>query len=281
MKKNMLRIAALVVAAVLMLSCFAGCGSGDSDEARVFRTYKDIKKSGKIRIGVSSDNNPMSFVDESGEYRGFEASFAKRLAEELKVKPVYVSVENDSRIKNLENGKVDVVIAGFADDKNAGKYVDFALPYMKTALGAVCSDKNKVKSLDKLNKKDRVIVISGSPAAYYMTQKYPKTALSECVDENEAIYALNINKGVIWLDSNTETASYAEENDGYSLAIKEVGNAQKIAPAVSKGNKTLLKKINKAVEKLEDENFFSLDYADTLVTSYGEDFEKTLLVSEQ
>lgn len=275
----MLRIAAAVVAAVLMASCFVGCGSGDNEEARVYRTYKEIKKSGKLKIGVFSDNNPLGFVDESGKYQGYEVSFAERLAEELKVKPEYVSVENDSRAKNLENGKVDVVIAGFVNDKSSGKNVDFSQPYMKTALGAVCADQNKKKSLDKLGKNERVIVISGSPAAYYMTRNYPKSLLTECADENEAVDALRSNKGVIWLGSNIETAAYAQENDGYSLAIKELGDAQKIAPAVSKGNSTLLKKINKAVEKLEDENFFSSDYEETLSNAYGEDFEKTLLIS--
>lgn len=276
--KGLLRITAALLAAVLIAACFAGCGSGSAEEGRVYRTYNEIKKSKTIRIGVSSDNNPLGFAGENGEYQGYEIDFAKRLAEELKVKIDYVSTEAENRAKYLETGKVDLIIANFAEDKDSKKVVDFASPYMKTALGAVSSDKNKVKSLDKLGKKDRVIVISGSSAAYYMTQNYPEINLSECADESEAIDALSSNKGVIWLSGNTSAASYAEQNDGYSLAIEELGDVQKIAPAVSKGNKTLIKKINKAIEKLNKESFFQKDYDQTLKSVYGEDFEDSFLV---
>ena len=277
MKNNRLlkRITALVCALVLLVSCFAGCGFGDD---KVYRTYEEIKEAGKVRIGVYSDNNPFSFANENGDYQGYEINFANQLAKKMGVKAKFVSTEADDRAKYLETGKVDIVIASYAIEKTAKKLVDFAKPYMKTSLAAVASDKEKIASLNDLEKKDRVIVVSGSAAASYMTENYPDVNLVECGSENEAIDALENNKGVLWLGDNIKVAEFAYQNDGFSLVINELGDTVKYAPAVSKGNSTLEKKINKIIKKLTKEDFFTADYNETLKNVYGEDFAQSLII---
>lgn len=51
-----------------------------------------------------------------------------------------------------------------------------------------------------------------------------------------------------------------------------------IAPAVSKGNETLLNAINDEIKALGKENFFHADYEATLVDTYGTDYEDSLVV---
>ncbi|MBQ7504242.1 MAG: transporter substrate-binding domain-containing protein [Ruminococcus sp.] len=272
------RASALIIAVILTALCFAGCGSKDS---RVYRTYQEIKDAKKIIIGVSSDNNPFGFADENGEYQGYEIVFAKRLAEEMKLKPEFVSVEAGSRAKYLETGKADVVISDYAVDSTEKKIVDFAQPYMKSALAIVSHKKDKVKSLDDLDKKDKVIVVSGSEAALYIADNYKKVNLTECADVSEAVDALENNMGVVWLGKNTEVAEFAMQNEGYSVGENEIGEVVEYAPAVSKGNKSLIKQINKIMDKLYDEDFFSTDYDETLETVYGEDFKKALVIEKK
>lgn len=272
------RASALIIAVILTALCFAGCGSKDS---RVYRTYQEIKDAKKIIIGVSSDNNPFGFADENGEYQGYEIVFAKRLAEEMKLKPEFVSIEAGSRAKYLETGKADVVISDYAVDSTEKKIVDFAQPYMKSALAIVSHKKDKVKSLDDLDKKDKVIVVSGSEAALYIADNYKKVNLTECADVSEAVDALENNMGVVWLGKNTEVAEFAMQNEGYSVGENEIGEVVEYAPAVSKGNKSLIKQINKIMDKLYDEDFFSTDYDETLETVYGEDFKKALVIEKK
>ena len=57
-----------------------------------------------------------------------------------------------------------------------------------------------------------------------------------------------------------------------------VGNKDTIAPAVSKGNETLLNWINKEIQSLEGEQFFHKDYDETLVATYGEEYKEELVV---
>ena len=54
--------------------------------------------------------------------------------------------------------------------------------------------------------------------------------------------------------------------------------ADTIAPAVSKGNTTLLDWINDEIAALGEENFFHADYEATLADTYGLDYEDSLVV---
>ena len=279
MKKSklLIRITAVFCVLIIIASCVVGCGFGDD---RVYRTYSELKEDGAVKIGVTADNTPFGFVGENGEYQGYEIRFAERLAKELKLKLKFVSTELEDRAKYLETGKVDIVIAAYAKEKTVKKVVSFCKPYMKSALGAVSADKNKIKSLDDLKKKQKVIVVSGSAAYKYMKENYPKVKLCECADENEAIDALDENKGVLWLGDNTQVAEFSVQNDDYTLRIAQTGDIVEYAPAVSKGNSSLVKKINKAVDKLNKENFFSADYQQTLKNVYGKRFEECLVIGQ-
>ena len=56
------------------------------------------------------------------------------------------------------------------------------------------------------------------------------------------------------------------------------GNKDTIAPAVTKGNDSLREWINSEIETLGQENFFHKDYEETLVDTYGTDYEDSLVV---
>lgn len=84
--------------------------------------------------------------------------------------------------------------------------------------------------------------------------------------------------GVAWANDNTEVIAYAKENPGYVVGISSLGDQQSIAPAVTKGNSTLLDWINAEIESLGEENFFHADYEATLLDTYGADYEDTLVI---
>ena len=68
------------------------------------------------------------------------------------------------------------------------------------------------------------------------------------------------------------------ENEGYVVGIPSLGSQDTIAPAVSKGNTTLLDWLNKEIESLGEERFFHADYEATLLDTYGAEYEDTLVV---
>ena len=251
---------------------------GANGSSEVYRTLDEIKESGTINIGVFSDKNPFGYVDENGEYQGYDIYFANRLGEDLGVDVNFVSTEAANRIEYLQTGKVDIILANFTVTDERAEEVDFALPYMNVALGVVSPDSKVIESLDDWDSNDQMIVISGTTAETYMIDNYPDIPLQKYDSYATAKNALENGSGAAWVNDNTEVIAYALQNTGYTVGIPSLGSNDTIAPAVSKGNTTLLDWINDEIKTLGEEQFFHADYEATLVDTYGSDYEESLVV---
>ena len=275
--KNWKKTIALLLALTLVLA-LAACGSKNTDSDVVYRTLDEIKASGTINIGVFSDKNPFGYVDENGEYQGYDVYFANRIGQDLGVKVNFVSTEAANRIEYLQTGKVDIILANFTVTPERAEEVDFALPYMNVALGVVSPDSNVITSLNKLGADDAVIVISGTTAETYLEKNHPEIKLQKYDTYANAKNALENGNGVAWANDNTEVIAFALQNSGYTVGIPSLGSQDTIAPAVSKGNTTLLDWINDEIVALAGEQFFHADYESTLVDTYGLDYMESLVV---
>lgn len=287
MKKNLKRAGAALLGLTLAIGSLTGCGAkqtatetqnNTSAEKVVYRTVDEIKESGTINIGVFSDKSPFGYVDENGEYQGYDVYFGNRIGEDLGVEINYVSTEAANRIEYLQTGKVDIILANFTVTKERAQEVDFALPYMNVALGVVSPEDNVITSLDELGADDEVIVISGTTAETYLEKNYPNIKLQKYDAYAEAKTAFENGNGVAWANDNTEVIAFAIENPGYTVGIPSLGSADTIAPAVTKGNESLLNWLNDEIAALGNENFFHADYEETLLDTYGKDYEDTLVV---
>lgn len=284
----MKKIKLLLLTLVLAVSALAGCASKTSttdtasapaDSKTVYRTLEDIKKSGKIIIGVFSDKNPFGYVDDKGAYKGYDVYFAERIGKDLGVEIEYVSTEPASRVEYLETGKVDLVLANFTVTDERAEKVDFALPYMKVALGVVSPDSAKITSPEQLNGKT-LIVAKGTTAETFFTENYPEVNLLKFDQYTEAYNALLDGRGDALSTDNTEVLAWALQNKGFLVGIESLGDLDTIAPAVSKGNTTLLDWINEEIVALADEQFFHADYNETLAPVYGTAVDIDSLVVE-
>lgn len=291
--KKQKNLITLILASVLLLT-MAACGKSGSSTSgaagteapgaetaktdAVYRTLDEIKKSGTINIGVFSDKNPFGYMDENGEYQGYDIYFANRIGKDLGVKVKFVSTEAANRIEYLQTGKVDIILANFTVTDERAEEVDFALPYMNVSLGVISPDSKVVTSLDNWNGSDQMIVISGTTAETYLTKNYPNIPLQKYDSYASAKNALENHNGVAWANDNTEVIAFARQNKGYTVGIPTLGSQEAIAPAVSKGNETLLNWINDEIKTLGNEQFFHKDYEATLVDTYGQDYEDSLVV---
>ena len=271
--KNIRNLTAIITVFVLVLSLLT-IASADG----AFRTLDEIKSSGTIRIGVFSDKNPFGYVDEYGEYQGYDVFFARRIGEDLGVTVEFVSTEAANRVEYLETGKVDIILANFTVTPERAEKVDFALPYMNVALGVVSPDSRVISDLSELTAEDQVIVISGTTAEDYLIKNNPEIKLQKYDTYANAKNALENGNAAAWANDNTEVIAYALQNEGYTVGIPSLGSQDTIAPAVTKGNETLLNWINDEIKALASEQFFHKDYEATLVDTYGLDYEDSLVL---
>ena len=274
MKKSLKTIGILLAVLTLLLTWTAA----GAENAAVYRTLEEIKASGTVRIGVFSDKYPFGYVDENGEYQGYDVYFARRIGQDLGVTVEYVSTEAANRVEYLETGKVDIILANFTVTEARAEKVDFALPYMNVALGVVSPDSRVITDLSQVGEGDQVIVISGTTAETYLIENNPEIALQKYDTYANAKNALENGNAIAWANDNTEVIAFALENEGYTVGIPSLGSQDTIAPAVSKGNESLLNWLNEEIRTLGTEKFFHQDYEATLTDTYGPDYEDTLVV---
>lgn len=272
----MLKKLSYILAAITLvctMAFVAGCGSKNSDDKQAaqkasFRSIADIKQSGKLIIGVFSDKAPFGYIDKDGNYQGYDVYFAERLAKDMGVKAEYISLEPANRVEYAKTGKVDIVLANFTVTKERAEQVDFALPYMKVALGVVSPKKDNITSIDQL--KDKLLIVAkGTTAETYFAKHHPEIKLLKFDQYTETFNALLDGRGAAFSTDNTEVLAWAMKNPDFKVGITSLGDLDTIAPAVQKGNKELLSYINDEIKKLGKENFFHKNYEATLAPVYG------------
>lgn len=289
MKKLLLTFAS----AALLTAGLAGCSSNSTASSTAeaesssaaasgnYRTLDEIKESGTINIGVFSDKAPFGYVDENGEYAGYDVYFAERIGEDLGVEVNYVPLSPAARVESAETGKSDIVLANFTVTEERAEKVDFALPYMKVALGVVSPDSDVITDVSQLENSDKeLIVAKGTTAETYFEENYPDVTLQKYDEYADAYSALLAGRGDAFSTDNTEVIAWANTNEGYTVGISKLGDYDTIAPAVAKGNSTLLGWLNDEIVALGEENFFHADYEATLREVYGEDSDPDEIVVE-
>jgi polar amino acid transport system substrate-binding protein len=92
-------------------------------------TLDQVNQEGTVQIGVRNDNPPMSFVNEAGEWVGFDVDLAKAIAAQLGVEPELVVVDGTTRISFLQDGRVDMSIASMNHTRKRDDAIDFSGTY--------------------------------------------------------------------------------------------------------------------------------------------------------
>ena len=106
---------------------------GDGDEvvelAQGESVLESVREAGVVRVGVRNDNPPVSFLDEDGEWVGFDLDLAEALADELGVELELVPVDGTTRISFLESGQVDMSVASMNHTRSRDEAIDFSITY--------------------------------------------------------------------------------------------------------------------------------------------------------
>lgn len=263
----------------LMALFFSACSNDKVSENSIER----IKQQGVVRIGVFGDKPPFGYLDAQGVNQGYDVYFAKRIAKELlgdENKVQFVLVEAANRVEFLQSNKVDIILANFTKTLERAEVVDFALPYMKVALGVVAPKDSTIKSVEDL--KDKTLILNkGTTADAYFTKNMPEIKTIKFDQNTETFAALLGKRGDALSHDNALLFAWAKENPDFEVVIKELGNHDVIAPAVKKGDKEMLNFLNELIVKLGKEQFFHKAYDETLKPFFSDDIKADDVVIEE
>ena len=125
--------AGVVAPAVLITSAFA-------------ITPDEIKKRGKVIIGIQGDNPPWGYVDSSGKQQGLDADVGGLYGEYLGVPVEFMPLEVANRIPALTSGRVDILFATMAMFPDRAKAVQFSKPYAANVILLIAPKSIEIKS---------------------------------------------------------------------------------------------------------------------------------------
>ncbi|TBU97254.1 glutamine ABC transporter substrate-binding protein [Stutzerimonas kirkiae] len=255
---------------LLAAGLLVGCGNNNeapkqaasepqpAAEAAAPQGYLDkIRERDRLIVGVFSDKPPFGFVNEKGEYVGFDTDIAKRFAKDLlgdEKKVEFVVVEPASRIPFLQSDKVDLILANMTVTPERAEAVDFTNPNLRVAVQAIVAEDSAVRRLDDLADKT-TIVTTGTTADIWLTQNRPDWKLLKFEKNSESLQALANGRGDAYAQDNLVLFSWAKQNPGYRVLEDKLGDEAPIAPAVKKGNIELRNWVDEDLAKLGEEQF--------------------------
>ena len=135
MKKKLLA----VLMAMTMVASFGACGakeeqaaSGDGTETTTDSDVAYIQGKGTLVVGIT-DFAPMDYKDDDGNWIGFDADMAKKVAESLGVEVEFVEIDWDNKILELDNKSIDVVWNGMTLTSEVTNAMECTNAYLNNA----------------------------------------------------------------------------------------------------------------------------------------------------
>ncbi len=255
------KIIAVVLAAIVAVIgfVFVGCNkdggetttapsdsSSASGEANA--DWDAIKESGNLVVGIT-EYEPMDFRDENGEWTGFDAEYAKAVAEKLGLTVKFVEVDWDNKEMELSSKKVDCLWNGMTITDELKKSMDISDAYVINAQVIVMKADaiEKYKTTDDM-KELTFAVEAGSAGASAAKNAGLKTkevdlqttALTEVKAGTSDACVIDITMAKAMVGEGT---SYADLAVGTSLTEEEYGVGCRQGSA-------LVSKINEATKEL-------------------------------
>jgi polar amino acid transport system substrate-binding protein len=193
-EKSMKRSALVLLFAVLLLMSFIYSAAIAEDSI-----LDKVTKAGVVRLGSNNDTPPMNFIDEKGEWTGFEIDLGNAVAEKLGVKVDRVLVNNKTRIAFLANRSIDMCLANISHTRSRDEQMDYAEPSYFWTGKIFYAKKGKIKSIKDLGGK-KIGVDQGSNAYIAAPQeiaKYTSKAPEMLSFQNSAEGFLALKQGKI------------------------------------------------------------------------------------
>ncbi len=157
MKKKILALITAMTMATCMSACAGSNTSGNDNTGNVssediVSDVEYIKDKGTLIVGIT-DFAPIDYKDDNGNWIGFDADMATKVAQSLGVEVQFVEIDWDNKILELENKSIDVVWNGMTLTSEVTNAMECTNAYLNNAQVVVVSkDKaDQCKTLDDVS----------------------------------------------------------------------------------------------------------------------------------
>jgi len=205
-------------------------------------------------VGTSADYEPFEYVDESGNYVGFDIELMEEVAARLDMEIEWQDIAFDGLIGSLQSDKIDAIIAAMSATPEREEQVDFTKPYFIGADAIIVAEGSGIE-IDKNEDMNgyRVGVQSGTIQEEWVDANID-AEVSRYERAEQAIMDLKSGRiDVVAMDYYAATSFMAQ--GGLELGLKTEFSGELMAIAVKEGNTELRDQIDAVVAELQAEGF--------------------------
>ena len=257
MKKKLALILAGTAMAAMVL---AGCGEKNNASGEDVKTAESVEDKKTFTVGFDAEYPPYGYMDENGEYTGFDLELAEAVCKlegwELVKKPL----NWDSKDMELNSGSIDCIWNGFTMNGREDDYT-FSTPYVDNSQVIVVAEKSGIDTLEDLAGK--TVGVQAASAALDLLKseeeggqkKLADTfgALNEFADYNTAFTELQAGAlDALAIDVGVANYQIKSRGEGYKI-LDETLNTEQYAIGFKKGNQELCDVVNADLKKLTED----------------------------
>ncbi len=250
----MKKIIALLLACLMLFSAsvmFTSCAGEEAEETKTAEEKFTTVKEGKLIMGTNAYFQPYEYY-EGEKIIGIDAEIAEKIAEKLGLELEIQDMAFDSIITAVDEGSVDMGLAGMTVNEDRLKDVDFSISYASGVQAIIVPENSKITSADDLSADGaayKVGVQLGTTGDIYATDDFGDDLVTSFTTGNEAVNALLGGDVDCVIIDNEPAKAFVANNEG--LKILETSYADEdYAACIKKGNDALRAAIDKAIEEL-------------------------------
>lgn len=210
-----------------------------------------------LTVGFDAEYPPFGYMDESGEYVGFDLDVAQKVCDNLGWELVKKPINWDSKDMELNSGNIDCIWNGFTINGREDDYT-WSDPYLNNEQVMVVAADSKIEKLDDLAGKN-VVVQAASAALDALNSDDNKDltasfgSLTENPDYNTAF--MNLDSGAadaIAVDIGVAKYQLSQREEGKYVILDEPIQSEQYGIGFKKGNDELKDTVWAEVLKLYD-----------------------------
>jgi polar amino acid transport system substrate-binding protein len=220
------------------------------------------KKADKLTIGTSADFPPFEFVDENGDFAGFDVDLINKLSEVMGVEVEIVDMPFDSLVASVQEGKIDMSVAAFNYSEERDEVVDFTDFYYYAMDGFMVAEDFAAEITAPEDIAGLIVGCqTGSTQNAYIQENLVDTGLLPA--ENFFTYervdqaALDVKAGRIdvLMAEAAVLGSFEKEMGGLKIAYTAEMSSGPMAMIIPEGDTELQTKLNAAINELLDSGY--------------------------
>lgn len=252
------KLAVLLAASLAVLMVMTGCGSnGDAEKDNGGDKQQETEKK-TFKVGFDAEYPPYGYMDDNGEYTGFDLELAEAVCEmegwELVKKPI----DWNSKDMELNSGSIDCIWNGFTMNGREDDYT-FSIPYVDNTQVIVVSEASGIKTLEDLAGK--VVGVQAASAALELLEDEEGqkaladtfASLNQFADYNTAFVELQAGAlDALAIDIGVAKYQIESRGEGYTI-LEENLNTEEYAVGFRKGDTELCEIINADLQKLAND----------------------------